>query len=57
VALAIAVAGCTFATRQDRGPPVGQAAPDIVGTDQDGREFRLSDYKGKVVLLDFWFSH
>jgi hypothetical protein len=33
---------------------VGSKAPDIVGTDCDGKEFKLSDYKGKVVLLDFW---
>src|SRR5262249_54978382 len=33
---------------------VGKAAPEIQGTDQDGKCFKLSDYKGKVVLLDFW---
>ena len=33
---------------------VGKVAPDIAGEDQDGRRFELSDYRGKVVLLDFW---
>jgi hypothetical protein len=33
---------------------VGKAAPEVKGTDQDGKHFKLSDYKGKVVLLDFW---
>jgi len=33
---------------------VGKAAPEIEGTDQDGKPFKLSDYMGKVVLLDFW---
>ncbi len=33
---------------------VGKTAPDIEGTDQDGVKFKLSDYRGKVVLLDFW---
>ena len=33
---------------------VGCTAPDIVGTDHEGKEFKLSDFKGKVVLLDFW---
>ena len=33
---------------------VGKVAPDIEGIDLDGEEFKLSDYRGKVVLLDFW---
>ena len=33
---------------------VGKAAPEIAGEDTDGKAFKLSDYKGKVVLLDFW---
>jgi len=33
---------------------IGLVAPDISGVDLDGVAFKLSDYKGKVVLLDFW---
>ncbi len=33
---------------------VGKKALDIVGTDADGKTFKLSDYKGKVVVLDFF---
>lgn len=33
---------------------VGCTAPDIAGIDLDGVEFKLSDYKGKVIFLDFW---
>jgi hypothetical protein len=33
---------------------VGCEAPEIEGFDQDGKKFRLSDYRGKVVLLPFW---
>jgi hypothetical protein len=33
---------------------VGKEAPDIEGEDQDGKRFKLSDYRGKVVVLDFW---
>ena len=33
---------------------IGKVAPDIEGADLDGVDFKLSDYRGKVVLLDFW---
>ena len=33
---------------------IGKEAPDILGEDLDGEEFKLSDYRGKVVMLDFW---
>jgi hypothetical protein len=32
----------------------GKKAPEIEGEDIDGKKFKLSDYRGKVVLLDFW---
>lgn len=35
---------------------VGSEAPDIVMTGADGQERRLSDLRGKVVLIDFWAS-
>jgi cytochrome oxidase Cu insertion factor (SCO1/SenC/PrrC family) len=28
--------------------------PEITGADIDGQPFKLSDYRGKVVVLDFW---
>ena len=33
---------------------LGMVAPDFVATDENGVKWKLSDYKGKVVLLDFW---
>jgi hypothetical protein len=36
---------------------VGSTAPEIEGQDQDGNRFKLSDYRGKVVLLDFWHQY
>src|SRR5690606_34789727 len=35
---------------------VGMQAPDIALPGPNGKEISLSDYKGKVVLLDFWAS-
>jgi thiol-disulfide isomerase/thioredoxin len=32
---------------------VGKKAPDVEGTDLDGKPFRLSDYRGKVVVVEF----
>jgi hypothetical protein len=51
--------GSTYATLADgllqsMNIAVGKPAPEIVGNDLDGVEFKLSDYRGKVVLLDFW---
>lgn len=33
---------------------VGCTAPEIAAKDVEGVDFKLSDYRGKVVLLDFW---
>jgi AhpC/TSA family len=33
---------------------VGQVAPEIEGKDADGTSFKLSDYRGKVVVLSFY---
>jgi hypothetical protein len=33
---------------------IGKTAPDIAGDDVDGKPFHLTDYRGKVVVLDFW---
>jgi len=33
---------------------VGRIAPDFETEDVDGVPFKLSDYRGKVVVIDFW---
>jgi dienelactone hydrolase/thiol-disulfide isomerase/thioredoxin len=33
---------------------VGQPAPEITGIDLDDKRMKLSDYRGRVVLLNFW---
>ena len=35
---------------------IGATVPDIVMKNPDGKEIKLSDLRGKIVLLDFWAS-
>jgi len=35
---------------------IGQVGPEIEATDVDGKKLKLSDYRGKVVVLCFWGS-
>ncbi|HEX5071405.1 MAG TPA: TlpA disulfide reductase family protein [Vicinamibacterales bacterium] len=39
--------------RMIRDLTIGKTAPDVTGTDLDGRAFRLSDYRDRVVVLEF----
>lgn len=33
---------------------IGDKVPDLLGSDQDGKEVRLSDYKGRKIALYFY---
>jgi peroxiredoxin len=48
IAMAL-LAGCT-----DRGAHLDSMAADFSLQDMSGKTIKLSDYKGKVVLLEFW---
>lgn len=37
-------------------PQVGNVAPDISISTPDGKTYRLSDFRGKPVMLNFWAS-
>ncbi|MFK7981659.1 MAG: TlpA family protein disulfide reductase, partial [Saprospiraceae bacterium] len=43
-----------LAYHESRGIVKGMDAPDFELVDADGKSVKLSDYKGKVVFLDFW---
>ncbi len=45
-----------FAAQQKQSPLVGKPAPNFNLPTIDGKKIRLSDLRGKVVLLNF-FSH
>lgn len=36
------------------GTNIGNIAPELTGNSPDGKQVKLSDTKGKLVLLDFW---
>ena len=38
----------------EKDPLVGKKAPEIFTKTLEGEDFKLSDHKGKVVVLDFW---
>lgn len=53
-ALALTLQGCWQTAPRSPDSLVGKPAPEIDGQDLDGVAFRLSDYRGQVVVLDFW---
>jgi thiol-disulfide isomerase/thioredoxin len=54
--LMLGIAGCDRANHSAAivGTATGNTAPEIDGFDADGKPMKLSDLRGKVVLLDFW---
>ena len=54
--LAVALAfSSSFAADEQKAAKVGEAAPDFSLQDQNGKTVKLSDFKGKVVVLE-WFN-
>jgi peroxiredoxin len=55
-AFAVVLSGCV----EPAGPLAPTSSrttmPDISGNDSEGKPLKLSDYRGKVVLVDFWMD-
>ncbi len=62
--LGLAVAGCVSAPADTTSPPtvygpiprIGEIAPDFTQNDTSDHPLTLSQFRGKVVLIDFWAS-
>ncbi len=53
--ICLAGAGCSRKSiSEGAGPEIGSPAPDFALKDLEGREVTLSQFRGKVVILDFW---
>lgn len=50
---AMALCALTLAAPAHAAPEVGKPAPDFTGTDSNGKTHKLSDYKGKIVVLEW----
>jgi thiol-disulfide isomerase/thioredoxin len=53
--LVLATIGTVMAMAQaELGIGIGNKAPELIGKSPDGKIIKLSDTKGKLVLIDFW---
>ncbi len=55
IVLAVTVIGIALA-RRNQSQPTSGPAPDFTMTTFDGSQFRLSDQRDKVVIINFWAS-
>lgn len=53
-ALLLFLAGCSHPPRELKSEAQRQAAPNFTLKDADGNSVNLTDYRGKVVLVNFW---
>ena len=51
---AVMLSSCIYGPPPETVVNIGQPAPSFKLPDLDGREISLEEYKGKIILLDFW---
>jgi peroxiredoxin len=54
VILSLFIFSCNLISDDSSKPKEGYFAPDFTLNSIDGREFKLSDLRGKVVFINFW---
>jgi thiol-disulfide isomerase/thioredoxin len=54
VGLAMAVSGCMKPPAENGVLEIGRPAPGFTLSDLEGKKVSLAQFKGKVVILDFW---
>jgi len=53
-AIVLLVTSVSMAQDAEVGVNIGNKAPELIGKSVDGKTIKLSDTRGKLVLLDFW---
>ncbi|MCK4417036.1 MAG: TlpA family protein disulfide reductase [Candidatus Latescibacteria bacterium] len=54
ILIALILSSCGKEKKQGQAAETAKRAPDFSATDLEGKKVSLSDFRGKVVLLDFW---
>lgn len=52
----VALAALLLAGAAAAQPAIGEAPPDALGRDREGRPVQLTDFAGRVVVVSFWAS-
>ncbi len=54
LAVLLLVSAISFSCKKNPGPQVGRPAPEFTLPDLEGRPHSLSEFRGRVVVLNYW---